>query len=48
MPKPWSPEEVQIYLAKIRKEMNDPTIHSYLIVKRVWAQKPVDTDAGAQ
>lgn len=28
-PKPWTKEEVQVYLAKVRAELRDPHIHSY-------------------
>lgn len=44
-PEPWSPEEVQVYLAKVRKEVESGGFHSYLFKRRVWAQKPYDTEA---
>lgn len=28
-PEPWTKEEVQLYLAKVRKELNNPHIHAY-------------------
>lgn len=28
-PKPWTKEEVQVYLAKVRSELKDPSIHGY-------------------
>ena len=28
-PEPWSPEEVQVYVAKVRQEMQNPKLHSY-------------------
>lgn len=28
-PKPWTKEEVQVFLAKVRKELKDPSIHAY-------------------
>ena len=28
-PVPWTKEEVQVYLAKVRKELNNPHIHAY-------------------
>lgn len=28
-PKPWTQEEVQVYLATVRKELDDPRIHGY-------------------
>ena len=40
-PKPWSTEQVQVYLAKIRKEV-DSGWHIYQRARRVWAQKPFD------
>ena len=45
-PTPWSPEEVQIYVAKYRNELKDPTIHGYNRMRRVWAQKPYETKSG--
>ncbi|KAJ5238532.1 hypothetical protein N7468_003151 [Penicillium chermesinum] len=39
-PKPWTREEVQVYLAKIREELRDPHIHAYELARRVWARKP--------
>lgn len=35
-PTPWRPEEVQVWLAKVRNDINDPRIHSYDIWRRVW------------
>lgn len=29
LPKPWTPEEVQVFLAKVRKEMGTPGLHAY-------------------
>ncbi|KAF2177731.1 S-adenosyl-L-methionine-dependent methyltransferase [Zopfia rhizophila CBS 207.26] len=39
-PPPWSKEEVQVYVAKMKLEMKDPRIHSYVRMRRVWARKP--------
>ncbi|KAJ5215143.1 hypothetical protein N7468_010822 [Penicillium chermesinum] len=33
-------EEVQVYLAKVRKELQDPLLHGYELARRVWARKP--------
>ena len=41
-PNPWSVEEVQAYLEKVRKEVNNPRIHTYTRYRRVWAQKPLE------
>lgn len=46
-PTPWSPEEVQVYVAKLRTEL-DANWHVYQKVKRVWAQKPYDTATAKQ
>ena len=35
----WTPEEVQLYLAGIRKEL-DARPHVYQFTRRIWAQKP--------
>lgn len=42
-PEPWSPEEVQVLLAKVRKDMDNKDYHAYSRIRRVWAQKPLDT-----
>ncbi|KGO40325.1 hypothetical protein PEX1_062550 [Penicillium expansum] len=39
-PEPWTKEEVQVYLAKVRKELSNPHIHAYEPGTRVWARKP--------
>ena len=39
-PEPWSAEEVQVYLAKVRQELADPKLHCYIYKKRVWASPP--------
>lgn len=36
LPEPWSPEQVQVYLAKVRKEINTGGYHTYFIFRRVW------------
>ncbi|KAK1756615.1 S-adenosyl-L-methionine-dependent methyltransferase [Echria macrotheca] len=36
----WSPEEVQVYAANLRREFRSPRIHAYYLQKIVWAQKP--------
>ncbi|KAJ5691958.1 hypothetical protein N7462_001381 [Penicillium macrosclerotiorum] len=40
-PTPWTTEEVQVYLAKIRLELKDPHRHAYGFCRRVWAMKPL-------
>ncbi|KAJ6060259.1 hypothetical protein N7499_012293 [Penicillium canescens] len=39
-PEPWTKEEVQVFLAKVRIELKDPYIHAYNPAHRVWARKP--------
>ncbi len=41
-PEPWAMEQVQVYLAKLRKEA-DSRWHIYYKANRVWAQKPYDS-----
>ncbi|KXX74046.1 Demethylmenaquinone methyltransferase [Madurella mycetomatis] len=36
----WSPEEVIVYAANLRREFRSPHIHAYYMQKIVWAQKP--------
>lgn len=43
-PEPWSPAEVQVYLAKLRKEIETPGLHAYYLKRRVWGQKPLDAE----
>lgn len=40
-PEPWTPEEVQVFLAKARKEFANPALHCYLLKRRVCARKPL-------
>lgn len=41
-PHPWSVEEVQAYLEKLRREVNNPRIHTYTRYRPVWAPKSLD------
>ncbi|KAJ5182530.1 hypothetical protein N7492_000146 [Penicillium capsulatum] len=43
-PVPWSKEEVQVYVAKMRKELSNAHFHCYHRARRVWARKPADID----
>lgn len=36
----WSKEEIMVYAAHLRREMRNPAIHGYYLVKVVWGQKP--------
>lgn len=47
-PQPWSPDEVLVYVAKVRKEMVSGGFHSYFRMRRIWAQKPFDTEPAAE
>ncbi|KAJ5358162.1 hypothetical protein N7541_005320 [Penicillium brevicompactum] len=40
VPKPWSKDEVQVWLAQIRNELRNTNYHTCHRVKRVWARKP--------
>lgn len=44
-PEPWSAEEVNAHLDGVREEMANRKFHSWLPVRRVWAQKPYDAPA---
>jgi len=44
----WSPESVEAYLPEVRKDIKDPSIHSYMKVYVVYAQKPVVPTAGGE
>ncbi|KAJ5688889.1 hypothetical protein N7462_003281 [Penicillium macrosclerotiorum] len=41
-PVPWTKEEVQVYVAKMRKELSNPRIHVYQKARRIWARKPLE------
>ncbi|RSL70782.1 hypothetical protein CEP54_001646 [Fusarium duplospermum] len=40
----WTPEEIQLYLSRLRGELRNPKIHPYAFLKTVWAQKPLDAE----
>ena len=44
-PEPWSPEQVQILLMEMRKDLSNKNYHPYGALRRVWAQKPFDDEA---
>lgn len=37
-PEPWTPEAVQVYLAKVRNEIETGGFHAYTVMKRVWGE----------
>jgi hypothetical protein len=39
--KNWSPEAVEVFLPLVRKDIKDPSIHSYMKVYVVYGQKPM-------
>lgn len=47
-PEVWSTEEVQVYLAGFRAALADKKQHGYHIIRRVWAQKPLEEGSGSQ
>ncbi|KAK7402563.1 hypothetical protein QQX98_011668 [Neonectria punicea] len=36
----WSMDEIQVFMAKVKKELRDPSIHLYLSLYFVWGRKP--------
>ncbi|KAI8664635.1 hypothetical protein NCS57_00505100 [Fusarium keratoplasticum] len=36
----WNIEEIRVFMAKVKKELQDPSIHLYLPVHFVWGRKP--------
>ncbi|KAJ4316288.1 hypothetical protein N0V84_007933 [Fusarium piperis] len=36
----WRDDEVQVYVAKVKKELKDPTIHLYVPVYCIWGRRP--------
>lgn len=37
----WTPEEMHVHLAAVRKSLMDSSVHSYVFFYSVWGQKPV-------
>ncbi|KAJ5732487.1 hypothetical protein N7493_003968 [Penicillium malachiteum] len=46
-PRPWTKEEVLVYVSSLRKELQNPHYHSYVRSKRVWARKPFPEEVAA-
>ncbi|KAI8648859.1 hypothetical protein NCS56_01501900 [Fusarium sp. Ph1] len=36
----WKEEELQVYMAEVRKDLTDPSIHLYVPIYFVWGRKP--------
>jgi hypothetical protein len=36
----WNIDEIRVFMAKVKKELQDPSIHLYLPVHFVWGRKP--------
>ncbi|KAF5253561.1 hypothetical protein FANTH_1633 [Fusarium anthophilum] len=36
----WSDEEIQVFMAKVKKDLSDPSIHLYLPIYFIWGRKP--------
>ncbi|KAJ5386837.1 hypothetical protein N7509_009378 [Penicillium cosmopolitanum] len=45
LPEPWSIEEVQVFVAKARAEINNPKHHIYHFSRRIWARRPTKKEA---
>lgn len=45
---PWSVEKVQVFLARVKREMETPGVHAYLFKRRAWGQKPCDKNQKAE
>ncbi|KAJ5951700.1 uncharacterized protein N7479_010113 [Penicillium vulpinum] len=41
VPTPWTKEEVQVLLAGVRKELQNPHVHMWQYARRVWGRKPM-------
>lgn len=42
-PTPWSPDEVRVLVAKLKRELDNPKLHAYHLSSRIWGQKPFET-----
>ena len=38
----WEETEIQVFIAKVKAELKDPSIHLYFPVYFVWGRKPLD------
>lgn len=38
----WSHEEIQVYLALLRKQLRDRNVHPVAKLRVIYAQKPLD------
>ncbi|KAL2015669.1 hypothetical protein VTK56DRAFT_5047 [Thermocarpiscus australiensis] len=38
----WTKEEIQVYIAYLRKQLRDPRVQSYVLMRCVYGQKPAD------
>lgn len=47
LPKPWTRDEVQDWIARLKAELDQPW-QLYQGVRRVWAQKPFETRETAE
>ncbi|KAJ4168286.1 hypothetical protein NW754_013620 [Fusarium falciforme] len=36
----WKEEEIQVHVARVRKDLKDPSIHLYVPIYFVWGRKP--------
>lgn len=36
----WSKEEVQVYIALVRRELRNTRNHAYVRLRSVWGRKP--------
>ncbi|KAJ5586596.1 hypothetical protein N7450_006383 [Penicillium hetheringtonii] len=47
VPEPWTTDEVQVLMAKVRKEIYNPQHHFYQVARRAWGRKPTEEEAAA-
>ncbi|KAJ6014010.1 hypothetical protein N7540_008601 [Penicillium herquei] len=45
-PDPWTKDEVEVYLAKVRLDLRNTKYHGYGYARRVWARKPKQGETG--
>ena len=44
LPQPWSVEEVKAHLKGVKEEWANPNYHIYTLSRRIWCQKPFNTE----
>lgn len=36
----WSTEQIHVYIAHLRRQLRDPKVHAYCLMRAVYGRKP--------